>query len=154
MEHHLAQFNAARLRRRLDHVDTAEFVAALDPVNALAEVSPGFVWRLTDDEGRSSSYVPVAGVDDPLEIVNLSVWRDLDALRHFVFRSGHVAYLRRRREWFEPTDGPATVCWWMPAGTVPDVDDAHRRLAAVRADGPSDAGWPLNQPRRAPAAPR
>jgi hypothetical protein len=146
----LAEFNLARLRRPLDHAETAEFVAALEPINALAEATPGFVWRLTDDEGNSASHVEVAEIADPLVIVNYSVWRDLESLRHYVFKSGHAMYLRRRRDWFEPGDGPTTVCWWTPAGPVPDaipqVDEAHRRLVALRTSGPSADGWPLAQP--------
>ena len=66
-------------------------------------------------------------------IVNMSVWSDLDALKHFMYRSGHVMYLRRRREWFEKSDVATSVCWWIPAGDIPDLTDAHRRLLHVRA---------------------
>jgi Domain of unknown function (DUF3291) len=143
---HLAEFNIARLRRPLDHADTAEFVAALEPINVIAEHTPGFVWRLTDDDGNSSSYVPVVGIDDPLLIVNYSVWEDLESLRHFLYRSGHSSYLRRRREWFEPMSEASLVCWWTPAGKIPDVGEAYRRLQALRRDGPSPEGWPLTEP--------
>jgi hypothetical protein len=144
--YHVAEFNIGRLHRPLDHADTAEFVAALDPINAIAERTPGFVWRLTDDEGNSSSYVPIPGVDDPLLIVNCSVWEDLESLRHFMYRSGHASYLRRRKEWFEPSPEATLVCWWTPVGTIPDVGDAYRRLQQLRRDGPSPAGWPLTAP--------
>ncbi len=96
VDYHLAELNIARLRRPLDAVETAEFIAALDPVNALAEATPGFVWRLTDDDGQSSSYVTVAAIDDPLVIVNYSLWRDYESFKHFVYKSGHASYLRRR----------------------------------------------------------
>jgi hypothetical protein len=148
--YHLAQFNVGRIRSPLDDAGMAEFVAALDPVNALAEATPGFVWRLQDDDGASSSYVSVTGIDDPLLIVNYSVWADLDSLNHFVLRSGHHAYLRRRREWFEPATEATNVCWWFPAPGIPPVDEAYHRLLRLRTDGPSDAGWPLNRPRPAP----
>lgn len=155
---HLAQFNIARLLRPLGHADTAEFVAALEPVNAIAERTPGFVWRLTDDDGNSSSYVPIPGVDDPLLIVNFSVWEDLESLRHFVYRSGHASYLRRRREWFERPSEAFLVCWWTPAGALPDggaaVADAYGRLQGLRRDGPSPEGWPLTDPLPPPSADR
>ena len=152
MQHQLAQLNIARLRAPLDHEDSAEFVRALDPINLLAEVSPGFVWRLTDDDGGSSSYVEVDGIDDPLLIVNMSVWEDLESLRHFVFQSGHTMYLRRRRDWFEKPEQPSSVCWWIPAGTTPDVNDAYQRLLEFRANGPSDRAWPLSTPLMPPSA--
>lgn len=144
MKYHLAQLNVARLHQPLDHADTAEFVEALDSVNALAESSPGFVWRLTDDGGQSSSYVRLPGEDDPLSIVNYSIWEDLDTLREFVFKTAHVDYLRRRREWFEKPAEPSTVLWWTPAGTIPTLEEASERLRALRADGPTAEGWTLN----------
>jgi len=146
VDYHLAELNVARLRRPLDADETAEFVAALEPVNTIAETSPGFVWRLTDDVGQSSSFVAVDGIDDPLVIVNYSVWRDFESLKHYVYKSGHASYLRRRRDWFEPTEQASTVCWWTPAGTIPDIDEAYRRLENLRANGPSPQGWPPTKP--------
>lgn len=134
MTHHLAEFNIARLRAPLEADDNAEFVAVLDAVNRIAEVSPGFVWRLTSDDDRSASYVQV--YDDPLLIVNFSVWTDLDSLRHYVYRSGHGAYFRRRKEWFDDS-GSALVCWWIPAGEIPSTDEAVARLARLECEGPS-----------------
>ena len=134
MTHHLAEFNIARLRAPLEADDNAEFVAVLDAVNRIAEVSPGFVWRLTSDDDRSASYVQV--YDDPLLIVNFSVWTDLDSLRHYVYRSGHGAYFRRRKEWFDDS-GSALVCWWIPAGVFPSTDEAVARLARLEREGPS-----------------
>lgn len=138
---HFAELNIARLLAPLDHPDNAEFVAVLDSVNGIAEVSDGFVWRLKDDDGRSASYVEV--YDDPLLIVNLSLWETPEALRHFVYRSGHSSYLRRKREWFDESSSTDMVCWWVRAGTLPDVHDAVRRLDHLRASGPSEQGFPL-----------
>jgi Domain of unknown function (DUF3291) len=148
---HLAELNIARLLRPLEHEETAEFVAALDPINAIAEGTPGFVWRLTDDEGNSSSYVRLPGVDDPLLIVNYSIWEDLESLRHFMYRSGHSSYLRRRREWFEPSVEASLACWWTPAGTIPDLVEAYRRLQRLRRVGPSPEAWPLTDPQPPPS---
>ena len=144
----LAQLNVARLRQPLEHPDTAEFVAALDPINQLAESSPGFVWRLTDESGQSSSYVRAD--DDPLVIVNLSVWRTPDDLHEFVFRTAHTEFLRRRRQWFERMAEAFLVCWWVPAGDVPSVDEALDRLAMLRRDGVSDDAFTLRERRPAP----
>ena len=143
---HVAQLNIGRLHHPLDAAETAEFTAALGPINALAEATPGFVWRLVDEGGQSSSYVRLPGEHDPLVIVNMSVWSDLESLRHFMYRSGHAIYLRRRREWFERSDEASSVCWWLPAGELPDLADAHRRLLHLREHGPSVTGWPLQAP--------
>jgi heme-degrading monooxygenase HmoA len=144
VSYHLAQFNVARLHQPLDHPDTAEFVAALDGVNKLAESSPGFVWRLQDDEGRSSSYVAV--YEDPLLVVNLSVWEDAESLRSFTYRSDHTPFFRRRRKWFEAHAEPYLVCWWLPAGDLPTVEDAVRRLDLLRASGPGPEAFTLAAP--------
>ncbi len=150
MVFHLAQLNIARLNQPLDHDDSAEFVDALGPINALAESSPGFLWRLTDDAGQSSSYVRLPGENDPLVIVNYSIWESLDALRAFVFQSGHVDYLRRRREWFGKPTEPTTVLWWTPAGTIPTLAEASDRLRRLRATGPTAAAWTLHNTFPAP----
>ena len=148
--YHFAELNVARLHRPLDGPENAEFVAALDAVNLIAERTPGFVWRLQDEDGASSSYV--TAYDDPLEIVNLTVWSDIESLRHFTYRSGHGAYLRRRREWFEAPSQPHMVCWWVPAGDVPTVADATRRLDVLRTDGPTCNGFLFTDPFPAPTA--
>ena len=131
---HLAQINVARLRAPLTDPLLAEFVAALDPINALAEASPGFVWRLTDDAGASSSYVRFS--DDDLVIVNMSVWTSIDALFEYAYRSGHVEIFRRRREWFEPIDPPFAL-WWIPEGHTPTLDEGREKLAMLGRLGPS-----------------
>ncbi len=148
VEFHLAEFNVARLRSPLDEPGSAEFVATLDAVNLIAEVSDGFVWRMKDESGRPSSYV--VAYDDPHVIVNLTVWVSVESLRHFTYRSGHGAYYRRRREWFQPSSEITTVCWWIPAGELPSLDDAIARLHGLQTRGPSDAGFPLNDPRPQP----
>jgi hypothetical protein len=143
---HLAQLNLGLLRGPIDSDEMAEFRLALEPINAIAESSPGFVWRLTGDDGASSTYVDIPGIDDPLWAPNMSVWTDLDALRHFMHKSGHVAYLRRRREWFQEPPGRVNVLWWIPAGETPILADAVRRLRHLEANGPSQEGWDFRAP--------
>ncbi len=108
------------------------------------------MWRLTDDSGLSSSYV--RAYDDPLMIINLSVWESPEQLQDFVYRSAHTPILRRRREWFEKMDEAYLVCWWVPAGTVPTVADAVARLERLRAEGVSDDAFTLRDLRPAPTA--
>lgn len=150
--YHLAQLNLGLLVAPIDADQMSEFRNALDPINALAESTPGFVWRLQDESGGSSTYVDVPGTDDPLWAPNMSVWESLEALKHFMHRSGHAAYLRRRREWFQKPPGLVNVLWWLPAGEVPELSDAVRRLRHLEANGPSQQGWGFAAPLDPPAS--
>ena len=131
---HLAQLNVGRLRAPIDDPLIDDFRNNLEPVNALAEASPGYVWRLQDESGDATS---IKAFDDDLEILNLTVWESIDALADFAYRSGHVELLRRRREWFEAPTQPIMCLWWIPEGTVPTVEEAVERLAHLREHGPT-----------------
>ena len=150
MPKHLAQLNVGTLVAPVDDPQLAEFVRALDAVNLLAESSEGFVWRLVDEDGRSSTFIAVG--DDPQFAINLSVWESLDALRHFTYRSGHSVYLRRRREWFKRHEGPHLVCWWVDEGHLPTVEEAMARLDALREKGPTEEAFTLADPFDPPVA--
>ncbi len=130
---HVAQLNIATLRAPIDHADTLEFHEALAPVNALAESTAGFVWRLQSDEGDATSIVVSA---DPNTIINLTVWESMDALHGFAYRSLHRDFLRRKHEWFADTARRSAV-WHVRSGTVPTVDDALSRLRFIDAFGES-----------------
>lgn len=132
--HHLAQANVARLLAPLDSTHLADFVAALEPINELADRSPGFVWRLQTDEGDATS---IRAFDDDMLIVNMSVWESAEALVDFTYRSDHRSVMRRRREWFETMAEAHLVLWWVPAGHSPDVEEAKQRLDLLRRNGPS-----------------
>ncbi len=135
---HLAQLNVGRLRAPMDDAMIDDFRTNLEPVNALAEVSPGFVWRLQDESGDATSINPFG---DELEIVNLTVWQSIEALADFTYRSGHVELLRRRREFFEAPTQPIMCLWWIPEGTIPTVDEAIARLEHLRAHGPTPTAF-------------
>jgi hypothetical protein len=141
---HVAQVNVARLREPLDHPSSQAFVGGLEPINALADRSPGFVWRLQTEGGDATS---LRVFDDDMVIVNLSVWESVDALRAFVFGSDHAVYLRRRSEWFERLADASTALWWVVPGTTPTVDEATSRLAMVRTSGATSAAFTLNDVR-------
>ena len=140
---HLAQLNLGLFRAPLDSDEMAEFRRALEPINALAEATPGFVWRLKDDDGGSSSFVEVPGSEDPLWAPNLSVWESREALEHFMYKSGHASYLRRRSEWFQRSDRLINVLWWIRAGEIPTLEDAVRRLRHLETHGSSPEGFGL-----------
>jgi heme-degrading monooxygenase HmoA len=132
MAHHLAQINIGRLVAPVDDPKIAEFVAQLDSVNALAEASPGFVWRLQSDAGNATD---IAYNDDPFVIVNMSIWESLEALRNFVYRSDHIRVLRDRAKWFEKMDKPYYCLWWIPAGHRPSVAEGRERLEHYQRHG-------------------
>jgi Domain of unknown function (DUF3291) len=129
----LAQLNIARLLAPLDSPRLADFVDNLDRINALAESSPGFVWRLKDDDGDATAIRPL-GED---VIVNMSVWEDLNALNQYVYRSAHVEVMRRRREWFERGVEAHLVLWWVRKGHIPTLEEAIARQALLREKGPT-----------------
>lgn len=132
--HHLVQCNIARLRAPLDSPELTGFVAALDPLNAVADESAGFVWRLQTEDGDATA---IRAFDDDMLIVNMSVWESIAALAAFVYEGEHLAVMRRRREWFDRMSDSYLVLWWVSAGTVPSIEDARSRLALLPADGPS-----------------
>ncbi|MGA5885048.1 DUF3291 domain-containing protein [Streptomyces cellulosae] len=136
----LAQVNIARLRAPLDTPLLKDFVDSLDSVNADADAADGFVWRLQSDEGDATA-IPV--FDDPWLIVNMSVWRDPDALTAFMYQGRHREMLSRRREWFERVEEAMTALWWVPAGHRPAVAEAEDRLLHLRALGPTPYAFTL-----------
>jgi hypothetical protein len=130
---HIAQVNIGRPREPVGAELPADFVAALDAVNALADAAPGFVWRLQTADGDATA---IRGFGDDRLIVNMSVWETIDDLAAFVYRSGHVAVMRRRREWFERIAFHMAL-WWVPAGHLPSVGEAEARLAHLAEHGPT-----------------
>src|SRR5262245_31300207 len=117
--HHLAQANVAKMRAPLDDPMMSDFVALLDGINALADASPGFVWRLQTEAGDATA---IRAYDDARVLFNMSVWESLEALADYTYKSGHTGPLRARRNWFEPPTGPSLVLWWIPGGHTPTVD--------------------------------
>jgi len=131
---HLAQVNIGRLIAPEGDPRVQPFFDALDRVNALAEESPGFVWRL---KGEGNNATDLRPTPDPLLAVNMSVWTDADALFAFVYRSAHTPVMARRRDYFERFDGAFQAMWWIPAGETPTVSDAFSRLWMLDRYGPT-----------------
>lgn len=138
----IAQLNIGRLVAPTDSPIVAEFMNALDEINALADATPGFVWRFQTEDGNATAARPF---DDDSILVNFSTWRSVDALADYVYRTVHVEYLRRRREWFERMDELYTVLWWVTAGHRPSADEAIERLDHLRANGPTPYAFTFRQ---------
>jgi hypothetical protein len=139
----LAQVNIGRARGDMTDPVMAGFVARLTEINALADQSPGFVWRLQTEDGDATAVRPY---EDLRILINLSVWTDLPALRGYVYRSAHAAVMRRRREWFERFDRIYVALWWVPAGHRPSVTEAVARLAHLEQHGPTAFAFSFAEP--------
>jgi hypothetical protein len=135
----LAQINLARMIAPLGDPIMAEFVAQLEPINALADHSPGFVWRLQSASGNATDICPL---EDPSVLVNMSVWESLESLHAYVYKSAHVGVMRNRKRWFKKYDGPYYALWWIERGHVPTVAEGLERIRLLADRGPSsDAFW-------------
>ena len=110
-----------------------DFVAQLESINRLADESPGFVWRLQTEDGDATA---LRVFDDPMLLVNMSVWESFEALKAYVYQSAHRGVLRDRQRWFGRLPGPHLALWWIPAGSEPTLDDAKHRLRLLDAHGP------------------
>src|SRR5215467_6790885 len=101
--YHLAQVNIGRVKAPVDDPLMAGFVARLDEINALADLSPGFIWRLQTSDGNATYFRPYA--EDDRILINMSVWESILALRHYVYKTAHSELLRQREAWFERFSG-------------------------------------------------
>jgi hypothetical protein len=138
----LAQVNIALPVEPVTSARLAEFMALLEPVNAVADAAPGFVWRLQTEDGDATS---IRAFGDDSLIVNMSVWQSLESLAEFVFRGFHAEVMRRRREWFALLREPYTVAWWVAEGIRPTITDAEERLAALREHGPTPHAFTMRR---------
>jgi Domain of unknown function (DUF3291) len=147
---HLAQLNIGRMRAPTDDPLIAGFTAALEPINALADAAPGFVWRLQTEDGDATAIRPFP--EDDLLLVNMSVWASLEALADFVYRSDHREVMAQRRRWFHKMEAAYLVLWWVPAGRLPSIEEAKERLYRLRTEGSGPEAFTFRQPFPAPDA--
>ncbi|WP_406355359.1 DUF3291 domain-containing protein [Streptomyces sp. NBC_00658] len=138
----LAQVNIGRLKAPLDSPQLKDFVEALDPVNAVADAADGFVWRLQSDSGDATD---LAVFDDEWLIINMSTWRDANALTAFMYQGQHRELLARRRDWFERVEEAMVAMWWVPAGHRPTVAEAEERILHLREHGPAAYAFTLRK---------
>ena len=143
MSFHIAQLNIARMKAPLDHPIMERFVAWLEPINTIADESPGSVWRLQTEAGDATGFRPF---DDDRILVNLTVWESLDSLRSFVFESDHIRVMRERAGWFDRMEEASMVLWWVPPGHIPSVDEAKKHLEILREIGPSAEAFTFTNP--------
>lgn len=133
--YHLAQINIGRIKGvDINDPIMKEFVDNLDRINEIAENHEGFIWRLKDDSNNATSLNPY---NDEQIIINVSVWKTLEDLERFVYRTVHTDFLRRRREWFHSFGKAFSAMWWIPAGHLPTVQEATEKLEYLEINGPS-----------------
>jgi hypothetical protein len=131
---HIAQVNIAQMKALLEDPLMSGFVARIDEINALADDSPGFIWRLQTSAGNATYLRPY---DDDRILFNLSVWETIEHLRQFAYRTAHVELLRQQAVWFDKFVGAYLALWWVPPGHIPSVDEAKQRLAHLETHGPT-----------------
>jgi hypothetical protein len=148
--HHLAQLNIGRILAPLDDEQMAGFVNELEPINAIADAAPGFVWRLQTEDGDATG---IRAFDDDMLLVNMSVWESVEALADFTYSAEHRDILRGRRQWFEKVTEAIFVLWWVPAGTIPTVDEAKERLEHLREHGPTPEAFTFRTAFPSPGTP-
>jgi len=134
MKFQLAQVNIGRIKAPLESETMSGFVTRLDEINALADRSPGSVWRLQTEAGNATYLRPY---DDDRILFNMSVWETIEDLQAFVYRTVHAELLRQRHEWFSKFESAYAALWWVPAGHLPSIDEAKKRLAYLEEHGPT-----------------
>lgn len=136
----LAQLNIAEALCDLDDPRIADFINELDRINTIAELSPGYVWRLKDKNGNSAT---LGWEGNRRMIVTMSVWKRPEDLENFVFGTAHREFYRRRDAWFAAMKSHHFIMWWVHAGHIPDLAEAREKLAHFEAYGPTPIafGW-------------
>ena len=136
----LAELNVGYAAHPLDDPRMADFMNNLDRINALAERSPGFVWRMKSDSGNATD---IAVPEAEGMISNLSVWDDVESLGNYVFNTVHARYYERRHEFFTAMASHHFVMWPVPDDHIPTLREAMERLRHLQANGSSDHafGW-------------
>lgn len=143
----LAQINIAKAKAAMDSVIMKGFVDRLDEINQLADNSPGFVWRLKAEAGEAT----ISAFEDPSLIVNMSVWADLESLKHYVYKSVHIQLLKEKNSWFDKMAEAHQVLWWVPSGHIPTVAEGKQRLQLIREQGPTEFAFNFAKNFPAPA---
>ncbi len=142
-KYHLAQINIALAKAEMDTEIMEGFVSRLDEINETADRAEGFIWRLQSEEGDSTA---IRAFDEPLLLVNMSVWDSIEALKFFVYKSVHVELIRDRQAWFHKFVDAHQALWWIPAGHIPTIEEAKEKLEAIQKNGPTSLAFHYGKP--------
>ena len=145
MSWHLAQVNIARTKSSFSHPMMAELASRIAEMNALAEASPGFVWRFTSESHPDNRLELFADYFVPFDrdcfFFNMSVWESVEALQHYAFKTAHLELYRNRQAWMDSFPHAHAALWWILKGTTPTVAEAKRRLLELEQTGPTASAF-------------
>lgn len=142
----LAQLNIADAKFAPEAPQMAGFTGRVDAINALADRSAGFVWRLVDDGPEDGALsLRMEGLGE-FTLVNMSVWEDVESLFYFVYKTAHTKVMDGKKDWFEDMPKQHMALWWVEDGHRPDLDEARVKLDTLRANGPSPEAFDFNTP--------
>ena len=136
--YHIAQINIGRIRYETDDPRMADFMDNLDRINDLAERSDGFVWRLKDDTNNATN---IRLYDDPQLLLNMSVWRTIEDLEAFTYKTVHTRFVERREEWFQPFASAYLALWWVESDRLPTAGEGQEKVAYLESNGPSQLAF-------------
>ena len=136
----LAELNVGYSAYPLDDPRMSGFMDNLDTINALAECSPSFVWRMKSDSGNATD-ISVPG--DAEIISSMSVWEDVASLGNYVFNTIHARFYERKEVWFQAMTSHHFVMWTVGDNHTPDLAEAMVSLAHLQKHGSTDQafGW-------------
>ena len=135
----IAQMNFGITVAPLDSPIMSEFTDNLDRVNALAEASKGFVWRLKDESGNATS---IDVMTDPKAVLNITVWRSVQDLYHFTFKTDHSYFVRNSARWFVPTSKRSMALWALDDDApMPTIEEAFARLHHLETHGSTNLAF-------------
>jgi len=141
LHYHLAQLNIAKMQFSIESAEMSDFVDNLESINALAEISPGFVWRLQTEDGDATS-IDFFGSD---VLVNMSIWESIESLHSYVYKTAHAKIMSRRNEWFYRVEEVYTVLWWVAEGHIPTLAEAREKLEQLNSAGPGPLAFSFKQ---------
>lgn len=143
---HLAQLNIAESVYPMTDARMTPFTGRIDAVNAVADRSPGFVWRLTDDDDDVDGALSLRLPGDENTLVNMSVWESIESLFSFVYKTAHAKVMTDNRDNFAQLTTNHFVLWWIEEGHIPNLAEAKTRLDYLRANGPSPKAFTFKMP--------
>lgn len=137
---YLAELNIADWKIDPASPQAAGFVGNVGRINALAERSPGFVWRKKDDERDTRGYNVIGG---PKTLMTMSVWQTPQDFEHFVWNTVHKKIYQNKAQWFDQLESHSLVMWWIDEDHEPTLEEAKTRLDHLNENGDSDFafGW-------------
>lgn len=143
MTHQLAQINIAQARDAMDSDSMKGFIERLNEINSIADNAPGFIWRLQSEEGDATA---IRAFDNPLLLINMSVWEDIESLKTFVYKTSHVELIQDREAWFGKMLQAHQALWWVPRGHIPTIEEGKQKLDYLQQHGPGKAAFTFAKP--------